>query len=141
MSIVGCPVTEPVRQAIRALPDPFWHSALEQDGSLRVGAGVAELAGLAGLAGRPDGAESSRANARTPAPTLAERADHGIHPTRGPAQTSHLTCRPVPVRPRSEETGAPRPRRAAATPTHRQRRSPPTNRISPCQFTQPKHER
>jgi hypothetical protein len=34
---VGYPVTEPVRRAIRALPEHVWHPALEQDGSLRTG--------------------------------------------------------------------------------------------------------
>ncbi|GHJ33588.1 hypothetical protein TPA0910_80210 [Streptomyces hygroscopicus subsp. sporocinereus] len=52
---VGCPVTEPVRRAIRALPKHVWHPALEQDGSLRTGAEVAELTGLVDLDGYPDG--------------------------------------------------------------------------------------
>jgi hypothetical protein len=52
---VGHPVTEPVRRAIRALPAHVWHPALEQDGSLRSGAQVAELTGLVDLAGYPDG--------------------------------------------------------------------------------------
>ncbi|MGI5508919.1 IS1380 family transposase [Streptomyces sp. CA-106131] len=52
---VGHPVTEPVRQAIRALPDHVWHPALEQDGTLREGAEVAELTGMVDLAGYPDG--------------------------------------------------------------------------------------
>ncbi|MEU0120072.1 IS1380 family transposase [Streptomyces bobili] len=52
---VGHPVTEPVRRAIRALPDKVWHPALEQDGTLRAGAEVAELTGMADLDGYPDG--------------------------------------------------------------------------------------
>lgn len=52
---VGYAVTEPVRRAIRALPDHLWHSALEQDGTLRTGAAVAELTGLVDLADHPDG--------------------------------------------------------------------------------------
>ncbi|WP_327379021.1 IS1380 family transposase (plasmid) [Streptomyces sp. NBC_01216] len=52
---VGYPVTEPVRRAIRALPEHVWHPALEQDGALRASAEVAELTGLVDLAGYPDG--------------------------------------------------------------------------------------
>ncbi|MGW5481811.1 IS1380 family transposase [Streptomyces sp. NPDC004008] len=52
---VGHSVTEPVRRAIRALPDQVWHPALEQDGSLREGAQVAELTGMVDLAGYPNG--------------------------------------------------------------------------------------
>lgn len=52
---VGYAVTEPVRGAIRALPDQVWHPALEQDGTLRQGAQVAELTGMVDLTGYPDG--------------------------------------------------------------------------------------
>ncbi|MGW6413328.1 IS1380 family transposase, partial [Streptomyces vinaceus] len=52
---VGYAVTEPVRRAIRALPDRLWHPALDQDGSLRSGADVAELTGMVELAGYPAG--------------------------------------------------------------------------------------
>ncbi|MFI1569174.1 IS1380 family transposase [Streptomyces sp. NPDC020490] len=52
---VGHPVTEPVRKAIRTLPDRVWHPALEQDGSLRDGAEVAELTGMIDLTGYPGG--------------------------------------------------------------------------------------
>ncbi|MFJ3934306.1 IS1380 family transposase [Streptomyces sp. NPDC090029] len=52
---VGYAVTEPVRRAIRALPDHLWHPALEQDGTLRAGAEVAELTGMVDLADHPDG--------------------------------------------------------------------------------------
>ncbi|MEU9851649.1 IS1380 family transposase [Streptomyces sp. NPDC047985] len=52
---VGYPVTEPVRRAIRALPEHLWHPALEQDGTLRKGAQVAELTGMVDLDGYPDG--------------------------------------------------------------------------------------
>ncbi|MGX1480358.1 UNVERIFIED_CONTAM: hypothetical protein RKD50_009166 [Streptomyces canus] len=52
---VGYAVTEPIRRAIRALPDHLWHPALEQDGTLRTGAEVAELTGTVDLADHPDG--------------------------------------------------------------------------------------
>lgn len=52
---VGWSITEPVRRAIRHLPRKVWHPALEQDGSLREGAEVAELTGLIDLTGYPDG--------------------------------------------------------------------------------------
>jgi hypothetical protein len=52
---VGYPVTELVRCAIRALPEHVWHPALEQDGSLRTGAEVAELTGTVDLDGYPEG--------------------------------------------------------------------------------------
>ena len=52
---VGHAVTEQVRTAIRSLPDQVWHPALEQDGTLRAGAEVAELTGLADLTGYPEG--------------------------------------------------------------------------------------
>lgn len=52
---VGHTVTEQVRKAIQVLPDPVWHPALEQDGTLSVGAEVAELTGLADLTGYPGG--------------------------------------------------------------------------------------
>ncbi|MCX5231478.1 IS1380 family transposase [Streptomyces sp. NBC_00233] len=52
---VGYAVTEPVRHAIRAMPDRLWHPALDQDGSLRAGAEVAELTGMVELTGYPDG--------------------------------------------------------------------------------------
>lgn len=52
---VGHAVTEPIRRAIRAVPDRLWHPALDQDGSLRDGAEVAELTGMVNLAGYPAG--------------------------------------------------------------------------------------
>ncbi|MFD4896321.1 IS1380 family transposase [Kitasatospora sp. NPDC058397] len=52
---VGWSITEPVRRAIRHLPRQVWHPALEQDGSLRAGAEVAELTGLVDLPGLPEG--------------------------------------------------------------------------------------
>ncbi|MFF0055884.1 IS1380 family transposase [Streptomyces microflavus] len=52
---VGYAVTEPVRHAIRAMPDRLWHPALDQDGSLRAGAEVAELTGMVELTGYPAG--------------------------------------------------------------------------------------
>ncbi|MFF0195860.1 IS1380 family transposase [Streptomyces anulatus] len=52
---VGYAVTEPVRRALRALPEQVWHPALDQDGTLRESAQVAELTGMADLAGYPAG--------------------------------------------------------------------------------------
>ncbi|GGX33952.1 IS1380 family transposase [Streptomyces noursei] len=52
---VGHAVTEPIRRAIRTVPDRLWHPALDQDGSLRDGAEVAELTGMVDLAGHPTG--------------------------------------------------------------------------------------
>lgn len=52
---VGYAITESVRRAIRALPEQVWHPALDQDGTLRAGAEVAELTGTVDLAGYPDG--------------------------------------------------------------------------------------
>jgi hypothetical protein len=50
---VGYAVTEPVRRAIRAVPNHLWHPALDQDGTLRDGAEVAELTGMVDLHGYP----------------------------------------------------------------------------------------
>ncbi|MEV8067802.1 transposase [Streptomyces sp. NPDC085995] len=47
---VGYAVTEPVR---RAVVDRLWHLALDQDGTLRGGAEVAELTGMVDLDGYP----------------------------------------------------------------------------------------
>ncbi|WP_372337870.1 IS1380 family transposase [Streptomyces sp. MK5] len=52
---VGYAITEPVRRAIRSVPDRLWHPALDQDGTLRDGAEVAELTGLVDLDGYPAG--------------------------------------------------------------------------------------
>ncbi|MCX4818782.1 IS1380 family transposase [Streptomyces sp. NBC_01142] len=52
---VGYAVTEPVRRAVRALPGQVWHPALDQDGTLRAGAEVAELTGMVDLNGYPPG--------------------------------------------------------------------------------------
>ncbi|MGW3730387.1 hypothetical protein [Streptomyces sp. NPDC000851] len=56
---VGHPVTELVRRAIRALLEQVRHPALEQGGSLRHGAQVAELTGMVGLDGYPDGTRTT----------------------------------------------------------------------------------
>lgn len=40
---VGYSITEPVRRAVRAMPDRLWRPALDQDRTLRDGAEVAEL--------------------------------------------------------------------------------------------------
>ncbi|WUX66636.1 IS1380 family transposase [Streptomyces sp. NBC_01429] len=52
---VGYAVAEPVRRAIRSLPDHVWHPALNQDGTLRESAEVAELTGMTDLNGYPAG--------------------------------------------------------------------------------------
>ncbi|MFJ9566007.1 IS1380 family transposase [Streptomyces fuscichromogenes] len=52
---VGYAVTEPVRRAIRSVPDRLWHPALDQDGTLRDGAEIAELTGMVDLDGYPPG--------------------------------------------------------------------------------------
>ncbi|MDQ1045711.1 hypothetical protein [Streptomyces sp. V4I2] len=52
---VGYAVTDPVRRAIRALPEQVWHPALEQDGTLREGAEDAELTGMVDPHDHPDG--------------------------------------------------------------------------------------
>lgn len=52
---VGYAVTEPVRRAIRSVPDRLWYPALDQDGTLRDGAEVAELTGMVDLGGYPAG--------------------------------------------------------------------------------------
>ncbi|MFF1691682.1 MULTISPECIES: IS1380 family transposase [unclassified Streptomyces] len=52
---VGYAITEPIRRAIRALPEQVWHPALNQDGALRESAEVAELTGMTDLAGYPAG--------------------------------------------------------------------------------------
>lgn len=52
---VGYAITEPVRRAIRQLPERLWHAALDQDGSLRASAEVAELTGMVDLTGYPAG--------------------------------------------------------------------------------------
>ncbi|MFF3062510.1 IS1380 family transposase [Streptomyces sp. NPDC057909] len=52
---VGYAITEPVRRAIRTLPEQVWHPALDQNGTLRDGAEVAELTGMVDLAGYPAG--------------------------------------------------------------------------------------
>ncbi|MEE1769159.1 IS1380 family transposase, partial [Streptomyces sp. JV185] len=39
----GYAITEPVRRAIRALPEQVWHPALDQNGTLRESAEIAEM--------------------------------------------------------------------------------------------------
>jgi hypothetical protein len=51
---VGFDLTEPVRQAILAMPEDAWLPAISQDGELREGAAVCELRNL-DLAGWPSG--------------------------------------------------------------------------------------
>ncbi|MBT2505907.1 IS1380 family transposase [Streptomyces sp. ISL-98] len=52
---VGTAVTDHVRRAILSLPDHLWHPALDQDGTLREGAEVAELTGAVDLTAYPVG--------------------------------------------------------------------------------------
>lgn len=52
---VGYAITDPVRRAVRAMPGHLWHRALNQDGTLRAGAEVAELTGMVDLNGYPAG--------------------------------------------------------------------------------------
>ncbi|MEE1771801.1 IS1380 family transposase [Streptomyces sp. JV185] len=51
----GYAITEPVRRAIRALPEQVWHPALDQNGTLRESAEIAEMTGMVDLADYPDG--------------------------------------------------------------------------------------
>ncbi|MGW0880109.1 transposase [Streptomyces sp. NPDC002671] len=77
---VGTAVTADVRRAIRSLPEQVWHPTLNQDGTLRDGAQVAELTGLVDLAGYPTGTRcgesergqmSGRGAGRFPAPPFS----------------------------------------------------------------------
>ncbi len=52
---VGYAITAPVRRAVRAVPGRLWHPALDQDGTPRDGAEVAELTGMVDLGGYPAG--------------------------------------------------------------------------------------
>ena len=51
----GFSITEPVRQAITAIPEHVWAAAIEADGGIRDGAEVAEITGLLDLADWPTG--------------------------------------------------------------------------------------
>ncbi|WP_326585952.1 IS1380 family transposase [Streptomyces sp. NBC_00487] len=51
----GYAITGTVRRAIGTMPDRLWHPALNQDGTLREGAEVAELTGMIELDGYPNG--------------------------------------------------------------------------------------
>lgn len=53
---LGFAVDHRVRAAVLALPDTAWHEAVEEDGSVRDGAWVAEITHLVDLANWPDGA-------------------------------------------------------------------------------------
>ena len=52
---VGFDLTEPVREAISALPDGAWEPALDQDGSVPENGEAAEATELADISGRPEG--------------------------------------------------------------------------------------
>ncbi|MFE7077101.1 hypothetical protein ACFU96_44150 [Streptomyces sp. NPDC057620] len=122
---VGYAVIDPVRRAIRALPDHLWHPALEQDGTLRTGAEVAELTGMVDLADHPDG---TRIIVRRPAVLVRSRRGHappGLphgHPSRRwlPAASGGPSEHPTQ-------------RRAPAMPT---RRNPRPSTVEPAQPTQ-----
>ena len=51
----GYSITEPVRQAITAIPEEVWAAAIEADGGIREGAEVAEITGLLDLTDWPTG--------------------------------------------------------------------------------------
>jgi len=51
----GLSITEPIRQAITAVPEHVWAAAIEADGGIRDGAEVAEITGLVDLADWPTG--------------------------------------------------------------------------------------
>lgn len=51
----GYAITGPVRRAIRSLPEQVWHPALDQDGTRRESAEVAEVTGMVDLADYPAG--------------------------------------------------------------------------------------
>jgi len=51
----GFSITEPIRQAIIAIPEHEWAAAIEADGGIRDGAEVAEITGLVDLADWPSG--------------------------------------------------------------------------------------
>ncbi|MBX7554613.1 transposase [Streptomyces sp. NPDC004232] len=101
---VGHAVTKQVRKVIRVLPDQVWHSALEQDGTLRSGAEVAELSDLVDLTGYPD----DRSHL-----ALAPRTDHGVQPPGGTTPTGHLTDEAASDHPRPEDPRSTRPSRRA----------------------------
>jgi hypothetical protein len=54
--LMGFDLTEPVREAILAVPESTWRPALRQDGEIRQGAWVAEISDRLDLTGWPEGA-------------------------------------------------------------------------------------
>jgi hypothetical protein len=52
---VGVAIDEPIREAISALPERIWVSALDADGGIRDGAQVAEITDLVDRSGYPEG--------------------------------------------------------------------------------------
>jgi hypothetical protein len=123
---VGYAITEPVRRAIRAIPDRLWHPALDQDGTLRDGAEVAELTGMVDLTGYPVG---TRIIVRRERPHPGAQLSL-FDQDEGPRHQVFLTDTPYPVAappsswrsvtagmPRSRTTsGAARPQASAASP-------------------------
>lgn len=51
----GFSITEPIRQAITAIPEQVWAAAIEADGGIRDGAQVAEITGLVDMTAWPTG--------------------------------------------------------------------------------------
>ncbi|MGW6159730.1 hypothetical protein ACWFRM_42575, partial [Streptomyces sp. NPDC055144] len=78
---VGYAVTEPVRRAIRSLPEALWHPALDQNVTLRDGSEVAELTGKVDLAGHPAGVRA------LPGPPRRLRTRPSSPPVRGGCST------------------------------------------------------
>jgi hypothetical protein len=99
---VGFDLTEPVRAAILALPEPAWTPALDADGQPRENGQVAEITDRLDLAGWPAGSPGDRAP-RAPAswrPALLHR------PRRAPLSSDPHR----PTRPRHRHAGTPPPR-------------------------------
>lgn len=127
---VGYAVTEPVRRAIRSLPELVWHPALDQDGTLRESAEVAGLTGMADLAGYP--------HHRPPRTSPPEPSSHSSTRTRACGTRSSSPTPPSPqTRPSSwrsatagtppsrTTSGAARPPASAASPPAASASTPP----------------
>jgi hypothetical protein len=89
---VGFDLTEPVREAVLALPEKAWRPALSQAGEPRDGAAVAELS-LDPRVGRPARARSAAASGRirapnSPSPTTTATASRSSSPSSKAARSS-----------------------------------------------------
>jgi Transposase DDE domain group 1 len=134
---IGLDLTEPVRQAIGALPEQAWQPALDPDGRPRHSAWAAELAGLdLASSGWPEApGRSAAASGPTPArhtswpsPTSTATASRCSSPTR---PTLTLPCwRPATVPTLTWKTASAPPRPAACA-TCRFGALPPTMPGSP----------